>query len=113
ARRLPRSARAWPPHSTGQVAARFTEHDAAVNRVSAALALSLAAWSPTIFADECGAAPASPLALAAAGQRLLACNRDIVAARLALQAARADLRVARQRPNPTLTLGASNLNPHA
>ena len=41
------------------------------------------------------------------------CNRDVVAARLAVIAAEADLRVASQRPNPNLTLGVSNVNPHA
>ena len=56
---------------------------------------------------------AMPLTLDTAEERLVACNREVIAATLALDAARADLRIAGQRPNPTLTLGASNLNPHA
>ncbi|HEX3096794.1 MAG TPA: TolC family protein [Usitatibacter sp.] len=44
---------------------------------------------------------------------MAACNRDVEAARLARDAASADLRIAAQRPNPSLTLGASNVNPHA
>ena len=53
------------------------------------------------------------MALSSAEERLFSCNRDVQAAALALDAAAADHRVALQRPNPTLTLGASNVNPHA
>ena len=48
-----------------------------------------------------------------AEERLSDCNRDVIAARLAVAAAEADLRTASQRPNPTLTLEASNVNPSA
>jgi cobalt-zinc-cadmium efflux system outer membrane protein len=48
-----------------------------------------------------------------AEKRLSDCNRDVIAARLAVAAAEADLRTASQRPNPTLTLEASNVNPSA
>ena len=69
---------------------------------------------PASAADgECLALPAAPLSLSAADERLARCNRDVVAAHLAVSAAEADLRVASQRPNPNLTLGASNLNPSA
>lgn len=57
--------------------------------------------------------PPASLALAAADDLVSRCNRDVIAARLAMFAAEADLRVASQRPNPNLTLGASNVNPHA
>ncbi len=49
----------------------------------------------------------------AAESRLAECNRDVVATRLAFDAAAADLRIAEQRPNPSLTLEGSNINPHA
>ncbi|HUL97439.1 MAG TPA: TolC family protein [Usitatibacter sp.] len=62
---------------------------------------------------ECAAPPPPLLSLAAAEERVARCNRDVVAARLAVAAAQADLRVASQRPNPVLTLGASNMNPQA
>lgn len=62
---------------------------------------------------DCAKLPPVPLALAAADDLVARCNRDVVAARLAVMAAEADLRVASQRPNPNLTLGASNVNPHA
>jgi cobalt-zinc-cadmium efflux system outer membrane protein len=62
---------------------------------------------------ECAAPLLHPLSLGEAEQRLVACNRDIRAAALAVQAATADLRTASQRPNPTFSLGASNVNPHA
>ncbi|MGZ5040414.1 MAG: TolC family protein [Usitatibacter sp.] len=52
-----------------------------------------------------------PITLRAAEERLALCNRDVRAATFALAAAEADRRVASQRPNPTLTVGASNLNP--
>ena len=54
-----------------------------------------------------------PLSLDAVEGRVQACNREVIAATLAYEAAGADLRVAAQRANPTLTLGASNVNPHA
>lgn len=54
---------------------------------------------------------AMPLTLAMAEQRLATCNREVIAATLALDAAAADLRIAGQGPNPTFTLGASNVNP--
>jgi hypothetical protein len=57
------------------------------------------------------AAPAHAGTLRAAEERLADCNRDVRASRLAVAAAEADLRVASQRPNPTLTVGASNVNP--
>jgi cobalt-zinc-cadmium efflux system outer membrane protein len=57
--------------------------------------------------------PSPPLSLLVAEERLSRCNRDVAAARLAVAAAEADLRIATQRPNPTLTLEASNVNPSA
>lgn len=74
--------------------------------------LLLAVASPPAFADSCGAL-GPPLTLRAAQARLEECNRDVQAARLAVRAAAADVRVARERPNPTLELGVSNVNPHA
>ena len=68
------------------------------------------------LADEpadCAAPPPAMLTLAAAEARFALCNRDVRAARVALAAALADRVVAGQRPNPNLTLGASNVNPHA
>ncbi len=55
----------------------------------------------------------SSLSLSAAESRLAACNRDVLAARRAVEAAEADRITAGQRPNPNLTLGASNINPKA
>ena len=52
------------------------------------------------------------LPLSVAESRLALCNRDVLAARRALEAAEADRITAGQRPNPNLTLGASNINPH-
>jgi outer membrane protein, heavy metal efflux system len=70
--------------------------------------------SPTHAADgECALPPSPPLSLLVAEERLSKCNRDVIAARLAVAAAEADARTATQRPNPTLTLGASNVNPSA
>ena len=63
--------------------------------------------------SDCDAPLPDPLALVTAEQRLERRNRDVVAARLAYEAASADVRVASERPNPSLTLGASNVNPQA
>src|SRR5450631_1528841 len=60
---------------------------------------------------ECAPLPPAPLTLPSAEERLRLCNRDVRAAELAAIAAAADRRVAGQRPNPTFTLGASNVNP--
>lgn len=53
------------------------------------------------------------LTLKAAESRLIACNRGVLVALRALEAAEADRVTAGQRPNPNLTLGASNINPRA
>jgi cobalt-zinc-cadmium efflux system outer membrane protein len=74
--------------------------------------LLVAAASSVALGETCDPVHA-PLTLPAAELRLEQCNRDVQAARLAVAAASADLRVARERPNPTLELGVSNVNPHA
>lgn len=82
--------------------------------LAGAALFSCVALAPARAADgECAILPAAPLSLAAADDLVARCNRDVAASRLAVSAAEADLRVAMQRPNPNLTLGASNLNPHA
>ncbi len=53
------------------------------------------------------------LSLAMAESRLLVCNRDILVSQRAVEAAKADRITAGQRPNPNLTVGASNINPRA
>jgi cobalt-zinc-cadmium efflux system outer membrane protein len=63
--------------------------------------------------DDCFVLPAAPLTLAAADARVAVCNRDVAAARVALDVANADVRIAGQGPNPNLTLGVSNVNPSA
>jgi cobalt-zinc-cadmium efflux system outer membrane protein len=67
----------------------------------------------TLTPDDCAARLPLPLTLEAAERRVAPCNRDVRAALAAVEAASADVRVARQRPNPMLTVGASNVNPHA
>ena len=53
------------------------------------------------------------LTLAAAEGRLADCNRDVLAAARAVEAEEADRITAGQRPNPNLTLGATNINSKA
>jgi cobalt-zinc-cadmium efflux system outer membrane protein len=80
----------------------------------ALLALLAGPWAAALAAPvDCPQRPPLPLTLAAAEERVVPCNREVRAAMLALAAARGDERIARQRPNPTMTLGASNVNPHA
>ena len=64
-------------------------------------------------ASDCAALPQLPLSFGAAEERFPRCNRDVRAVELAAAAVAADRRIAMQRPNPTLTLGASNVNPRA
>ena len=52
-----------------------------------------------------------PLTLAAAEDRIDRCNRDVRAAALAVDAAQADVRIAGQRPNPTLSVTMNNYSP--
>jgi outer membrane protein, heavy metal efflux system len=81
-----------------------------------AVAIGSAGLAPTparAASGDCALPPPAPLALGAAEERFTRCNRDVRAAELAAVAAAADQRIATQRPNPTLTLGASNMNPHA
>src|SRR5258706_9074178 len=61
---------------------------------------------------DCSSLPHGPLSLGAAEERFSLCNREVRAAGLAAAAAAADRRIASQRPNPTMTLGANNVNPH-
>jgi len=53
------------------------------------------------------------MTLQEAEQRLLARNRDILAARRAIEAAQANTVSAGARPNPTLSFGLSSINPSA
>ncbi len=53
------------------------------------------------------------LTLAQARLDAIRCNRDIIAARRGEEASQADIQIASQRPNPVLSLGAANINPHA
>src|SRR6266852_7541976 len=83
-----------------------------LSQLAAALIVTCGASSPARATDDC-TPPPSPMSLSAAEERLFRCNRDVRAATVALAAAVADRRIAGQRPNPTLTLGASNVNPRA
>ena len=85
-------------------------------RVLSWLAMAMIAGrvGPTLAApSDCTPLPHAPLTLAAAEERFARCNRDVRAAELTAEAFAADRRTASQRPNPTLSVGASNVNPHA
>ena len=69
-----------------------------------------------VAAQSCPPLPAARdmvISLSQAESRLASCNREVLAARRALEAAAADRITAGQRPNPNLTVGASNINPRA
>ena len=73
-------------------------------------------FASTAHADDgmdCGVLPSSPWQLSRLLPIVARCNRDVIAAQAMLAAADADVRIAAQRPNPTLTLGVSNINAHA
>ena len=66
------------------------------------------------FAQTCMPLPdtvAVQLSLALAESRIVHCNRDVIVLLRATEAAGADRQIAGQRPNPTLSLGANNINP--
>ncbi|MEM5275361.1 TolC family protein [Cupriavidus taiwanensis] len=99
---------------------------AAVSLLASAAVASLAAEGPTDPLSSAYAAQAAPAdgactpppagaALTLAQVRLdaLRCNRTILAARRGVEASQADVQIASQRPNPVLSLGVENINPHA
>jgi cobalt-zinc-cadmium efflux system outer membrane protein len=59
----------------------------------------------------CAQAAPATLDWPAAQARLTRCNRELRVALLAAEAQRADVRIAGQRPNPTLSAGLGNVNP--
>ncbi|CAN7648614.1 TolC family protein [Cupriavidus necator] len=66
------------------------------------------------IAGPCVPPPAgAALTLAQVRLDALRCNRDIIAARRGVEASQADIQIASQRPNPVLSLGVTNINPHA
>lgn len=71
--------------------------------------------SGAAFAQSCPLLPLSGteeirISLSMVEDRLVNCNRDVLAARRSVEAAKADRVTAGQRPNPNLTVGASNIN---
>ncbi len=83
-------------------------------RIAIAAGLSTIA-APTL-AQSCMPLPdavAARLLLGLVEARIPSCNREVIAARRASEAAGADRLIAGQRPNPTLTLGVNNINPRA
>lgn len=79
-----------------------------------AVAASAHAGSGPLPPDGPCLPPPAKAALTLAQARLdaLRCNRDIIAARRGEEASQADIQVASQRPNPVLSLGMANINPH-
>nr|WP_255371461.1 TolC family protein [Cupriavidus sp. YR651] len=90
-----------------------------VSRAAAATLLALvasaghAASAPMPPDGPCIPPPAkATLTLAQARLDALRCNRDIISARRGEEASQADIEIASQRPNPVLSLGVANINPH-
>ena len=83
-----------------------------LTRLVAAVCLAAGLLSAALAAGDCELPP-TPWRLELLFPLLEPCNREVAAARIAVDAADADTRVAAQRPNPSLTLGVSNINPHA
>ena len=74
----------------------------------------IALYSAVSFAQVCPPLPdavAASLTLGLAESRIVNCNREVLAAQRLSEAANADRQTAGQRPNPSLTLGANNINP--
>lgn len=90
-----------------------------VSRAVAATLLALAASAGAAASEPmppdgpCVPPPAkATLTLAQARLDAQRCNRDIIAARRSEEASQADIQIASQRPNPVLSLGVANINPH-
>lgn len=80
-------------------------------RVLSIALLASATLSHAQAPDSCPPVLPQPLSLAAAEARMESCNREVRAAALAIDAAQADVRIAGQRPNPTLSLTMNNWSP--
>src|SRR5512143_4143587 len=100
------------PHSSRKTfrASMREHHRLFACAIAAACAAGLPVRAESLA--DCDARPRMPMSLADAEHRFERCNRDVRAAEQALAQALADRRVAGQRPNPTVTLAASNVNPH-
>lgn len=90
-----------------------------VSRATAATLLALAATAGHAASEPmppdgpCMPPPVkASLTLSQARLDALRCNRDIIAARRGEEASQADIQIASQRPNPVLSLGVANINPH-
>lgn len=84
---------------------------AAPARFAAAAPSTAVATQPD---GECRAPGAgATLTLSEARALALRCNPELIAARRAVQASEADIQIAGQRPNPVLSVGVENINPHA
>src|SRR5512142_2286344 len=81
-------------------------------RTMTAFVLASATLARAQSPASCVPALVQPLTLAAAEERMERCNREVRAAALAVDAALADVRIAGQKPNPTLSFGVSNFSPH-
>ncbi|TWG87418.1 cobalt-zinc-cadmium efflux system outer membrane protein [Cupriavidus gilardii J11] len=84
--------------------------------VNAATATDVASSAAAIGGEEAQPGcrpPGATLTLAATRLLAMQCNAELRAARRAVQASEADIRIAAQRPNPVLSLGVQNINPHA
>ena len=80
---------------------------------SIAASAGQAASGPMPPDGPCMPPPAkAALTLAQARLDALRCNRDIISARRGEEASQADIQIASQRPNPVLSLGVANINPH-
>jgi cobalt-zinc-cadmium efflux system outer membrane protein len=77
----------------------------------ASIMLAAATLSRAQMPATCPPTLPQPLTLAAAEARIEPCNREVRAALLAVDAAQADVRIAGQRPNPTLSATFNNYSP--
>lgn len=82
-------------------------------KVAPGICLVFATLARAGDAGDCGVLPPPPWQMTQLLPVVARCNRDVVAAQGMLMAADAEVRVSSQRPNPTLTLGVSNINPQA
>jgi cobalt-zinc-cadmium efflux system outer membrane protein len=125
---LPRSShRRCRRHLAGRSGRRFAASILifALNVAPVAIATAVAADTPGAVptrggpnrppgappADDCAVLPAPALTWATARERLARCNRDLRLALRALDAARADILTASQRPNPIFNISGESISP--
>jgi len=97
-----------PLSSTHRIATRVSRRTAFI---ACGLTFSAACAGQTTAPEDCAVPPPASLSWSAAQSRLSSCNRDVLVAKRNADAVKADILIAGQRPNPTVSVGVGQYAP--